>query len=280
MFSFSPSTSDSEVDYRPLLDNDEESQNLEAHVESRTLKCFRSASRLISGRYWMLSSLFQTAFILFGMIYDWRFYDSPTTSCHLKSLLYSPARDAVEYEVSVFHTGFHSDSSKYQGTSDEVDKAWEDLYNGVFQRVTKEEAALLPNKTAKVPEDEDHYIVALHVFHDLHCLQNTVRQALFDGYYHKYDMSHPKTSAHMSHCIDHIRNSLMCTPDLGVIVWQWDEEKQLTFSQDTTAHECVNYDKILEWADERRLVDGKFNRTKHLVEDLKIPIYWTDGTTH
>jgi hypothetical protein len=28
----------------------------------------------------------------------------------------------------------------------------------------------LPNRTAPIPGDEDHYIVGLDVFHQLHCL--------------------------------------------------------------------------------------------------------------
>lgn len=38
-------------------------------------------------------------------------------------------------------------------------------------RIPKEEAALLPNKTAAIPGDPDgYYIAELEVFHQLHCL--------------------------------------------------------------------------------------------------------------
>jgi L-ribulose-5-phosphate 3-epimerase UlaE len=48
----------------------------------------------------------------------------------LEAAVAAPAREAVEYEVQVFHTGFHEDFSKYQEISNETDQAWLDLYNG------------------------------------------------------------------------------------------------------------------------------------------------------
>jgi len=42
-------------------------------------------------------------------------------------------------------------------------------------RITKEEASHLTNHTTRLPGDEDHYVVQLDVFHQLHCL---VRQII------------------------------------------------------------------------------------------------------
>ena len=47
-------------------------------------------------------------------------------------LTYSPAQDAIEYEVKVFHKGQEDMPSRYQGpASPELDQAWEDLYEGM-----------------------------------------------------------------------------------------------------------------------------------------------------
>lgn len=47
------------------------------------------------------------------------------------------------------------------------------LYNlhlvGV-SRITKEEAYQLVNQTYRLPGDEDHFVIQLDVFHQLHCL--------------------------------------------------------------------------------------------------------------
>ncbi|KAH8813463.1 hypothetical protein DL96DRAFT_1472591, partial [Flagelloscypha sp. PMI_526] len=191
----------------------------------------------------------------------------------------APARDALEYEVNVFHTGSHHDFSKYQGTSSDVDQAWHDLYNYGLMRISKKQAALLPNKTTAIPGDEDHYIIGLHVFHDLHCL-NAVRQAIFNDHYHKYNMSKSGDMIHLSHCIDSLRKSIMCNPDLGTVVFKWEERVQRIDPQDTTAHQCAKFDNIAKWAKERKLLNGKWdNKQRPTSDDIKIPVYNADGST-
>ena len=37
-------------------------------------------------------------------------------------------------------------------------------------RIHRDEAAQLTNLTVPIPDDEDHYIIGLDVFHQLHCL--------------------------------------------------------------------------------------------------------------
>lgn len=39
-----------------------------------------------------------------------------------------------------------------------------------ISRITKEEASRLVNYTYRLPGDEDHYVIQLDVFHQLHCL--------------------------------------------------------------------------------------------------------------
>jgi hypothetical protein len=70
----------------------------------------------------------------------------------------------------------------------------------------------------------------------------------------------------------------MCNPDLSLLVSQSEEGRQLTLPQDTSAHECVNFDRLAEWAENRVLIN-EWDRTKHLVDDLQIPIYHSDGST-
>ncbi|KAH8822950.1 hypothetical protein DL96DRAFT_1619954 [Flagelloscypha sp. PMI_526] len=246
--------------YTPLLDKEEDDDQETTWPQPET----QSYSK-----YWKAACLVQTA-LLIVILGSFKLYSNGIRILP-ESLIYSPARSVVEYEVNVFHTGFHNDTSKYQGTSDSVDQAWSDLYNGGISRIQKDEAALLPNKTSAIPGDEDHYIVSLHVFHDLHCL-NALRQALYDDYYHKWNMSDPSHAIHLSHCIDSLRKTLMCNPDLGVIVWQWDEDIQRTAPQDTTAHQCVKFDNIARWAKERKLLGGKWD------DDIEIPVYYPDGS--
>ena len=39
-----------------------------------------------------------------------------------------------------------------------------------LSQISKAEVMLLPNKTLPIPADPEHYIIALSVFHQIHCL--------------------------------------------------------------------------------------------------------------
>ncbi|KAJ7112754.1 hypothetical protein C8R43DRAFT_961751 [Mycena crocata] len=65
-----------------------------------------------------------------------------------------PASEAVEYEVQVFSG---SSSPFHLPPSPELDEMWHNLYKGGITRITKAEAARLPNKTQAIPDDDGHY---------------------------------------------------------------------------------------------------------------------------
>ncbi|KAJ3500350.1 hypothetical protein NLJ89_g9839 [Agrocybe chaxingu] len=118
--------------------------------------------------------------------------------------LYSPVQGLLGYETKVFYEGFGEDKSVYQRPpSPEPDAAWEDLYKFGISRITKEEASHLVNYTYHLPGDEDHYVVQLDVFHQLHCL-NMLRKAISADCYTETNHFDAK---HWSHCIESIRQS-------------------------------------------------------------------------
>ncbi|KAL0070222.1 hypothetical protein AAF712_002712 [Marasmius tenuissimus] len=191
-------------------------------------------------------------------------------------VLYSPALDAVEPEVKVFHVGFPGDLSPFQKpSSPELDQAWDDLYQFGISRITKDQAALLPNKTSPIPGDEGYYIAELDVFHNLHCL-NMVRKALNPAYYPEWNITASEKSAqHVSHCIDWVRQSIMCHADTSVIVWQWEDWVNSSIVKGDVAHTCRNFKKIQDWAKER-VLPKPFDATVHLTDDIVIPVLQAD----
>jgi hypothetical protein len=58
----------------------------------------------------------------------------------------------------------------------------------------------------------------------------------------------------LAHCLDIIRQQLMCTVDTGVLgqVW-WDPTAPKPFVDFNTEHKCKNYDAIRQWAEARQL---------------------------
>ena len=97
----------------------------------------------------------------------------------------------MKYTNVVSISGFGTDLSPYQGPpSPEKDQLWTELYNCMMSahqltcrpepntdviavgisRIPIEDAAQLVNRTVPIPGDPGQYIIALDVFHELHCL--------------------------------------------------------------------------------------------------------------
>ncbi|KAI3612864.1 hypothetical protein WG66_005458 [Moniliophthora roreri] len=192
---------------------------------------------------------------------------STTSQCKKSSpLLYSPVNHLLEEKIVTFRNAIGNDTTKYMGDpSPELDKAWDDLYGFGINKISKDDADQLPVKTVRIPSDPDHYVVALDVYHQLHCL-NLIRKAFYWDYYHKL---HPgpvinssiSEEEHVPHCIEHLRQSIVCASDVSAIVWYWDVEKNKTISRPAVPHTCKNFDKISEWANqpENRIYWNEFD---------------------
>lgn len=119
--------------------------------------------------------------------------------------------------------------------------------------VTPQEAALLPNATSRIPNTPDKYIVGLDVFHQLHCLDE-LRKALAPEYYGD------DAGMHVSHCMEHLRQAVMCNVDVSTVYWTWSEPLKKNLADARVAHTCRDFGAVKEWA-EGRIVEGGFDDT-------------------
>ncbi|KAK1234336.1 hypothetical protein PQX77_002475 [Marasmius sp. AFHP31] len=206
------------------------------------------AKRFPSRRFLVIVVFVETLALLFTFAYNGGQTASMTHSP--RPTIYSPAKDAVEYHITKFAIG--GDPKFHIPPSDELDRNWEDLYQFGISRIPKSQAALLPNKTLPIPGDEGHYIVELDVFHNLHCL-NMIRKSLHSDYYTHMAMNVHENGPHMDHCVDWLRQSLMCAGDTSVIVWQWDEMEQKNKFQGDIAHTCRSFEKLRDWGMEHAM---------------------------
>ncbi|KAG8408219.1 hypothetical protein J3459_018083 [Metarhizium acridum] len=174
----------------------------------------------------------------------------------------APAQDAIRYEVKKFHRGFGEQKTIYQGDpSPEVDKIWKSLYNEIgISRLSREQAELLPNRTYPFMGDDGYYIAELAVFHQLHCV-NVIRIALFKDYYQTVlspeefdDVQGSYGRDHISHCLDAVREAIMCASDVSVITWQWNDQAKKALGHGDVLHTCRSFEKIQEWAAENQAV--------------------------
>ncbi|KAI3393923.1 hypothetical protein diail_3485 [Diaporthe ilicicola] len=196
---------------------------------------------------------------LFGYYYNNR--RDLDAACSSYTAQYSPLLKEVgiKYDFVHYNGSFLEETIYRQRASPEVDEAWDAL--GVNSRagVISREQGLKSGLTDAHVQRADKYgggfFVNVEGMHHLHCL-NLVRQGLYYNveYYKKQgtgafvndDMIIEK---HISHCLDTIRQTLMCTADTGVLGQVWfDHESPTAFPDFNTKHKCKNFDDISRWA--------------------------------
>lgn len=186
--------------------------------------------------------------------------------CTRQLTQYSPVipEVGIEYHQEQFNGSFLNENIYRQEASPEVDAAWEALgVNYRSLRVPAEEAqksGLAPDQVKINEKYGGGYPANVEGLHHLHCL-NLLRQSL----YYNYDYYHEQGQGafvnedyivrrHVSHCLDIIRQQLMCSVDIGVLgqVWVHPENPE-PFVDFNTQHKCRNFEAIRQWAERNQL---------------------------
>ncbi|KAH7127179.1 hypothetical protein B0J11DRAFT_567891, partial [Dendryphion nanum] len=143
----------------------------------------------------------------------------------------------------------HSEHSSFSGPpSTENDDDWKELLRPIYFNASAREL-----KKAHIDESDavryagGGFIASLGVYHDMHCLRK-LRHWL---YREKYlpDMS-PRDEAnmleHLDHCIDMIRVSLMCTPDLSFYAFNWPKGEKTVFldPESNSPRQCIDWKQL------------------------------------
>jgi hypothetical protein len=170
--------------------------------------------------------------------------------------------------------------------SPEIDAAWANLLQYEYPAITPEEIALNPSLSYDMDKDKHpvtgKYHFALDVFHNLHCL-NAVRRELDKDYYGAHNHGHVGRRAgdnhethapqhhqqhqnawdaaqrdHIDHCMNHIRQSLQCRPDLSPAAMHVFEDLDGSkyFLGNAERHTCYDWESIMQWAAARKPEPG------------------------
>ena len=83
-----------------------------------------------------------------------------------------------------------------------------------------------------------------------------------EGYYDVLDSQEMKID-HIDHCINSIRQSLMCSSDVTPIPWAWSEKDQQLLPVATGIHKCRDFEAVREWASQR-LIEN-FDMEAHVI---------------
>ncbi|KAH8129504.1 hypothetical protein ACSS6W_002068 [Trichoderma asperelloides] len=165
----------------------------------------------------------------------------------------------IRYTSKEFNGSFMNENIYRQEGSPEVDEAWEDL--GVDYRagvISYEDGLASGLGTSFVQRAKKYgggFLVNVEGLHHLHCL-NLVRKALYFNYdrykelgEHAFLNEEYILRRHITHCLDTVRQALMCHIDTGVLGQVWiNPEEPTAFPDFRTKHTCKNYEDIREWA--------------------------------
>ncbi|KAI3325011.1 hypothetical protein HD806DRAFT_491733 [Xylariaceae sp. AK1471] len=171
-----------------------------------------------------------------------------------QGLPFSPAVEALEYRDTTFTLEDKiQEKSRFTGRpSPELDQAWHDLLNAeniilepeVMRHYGREHIGVA------VPEGGG-FLGTLNVYHELHCLKRIHQFVYSDHYFADFTpRQHELNRLHNEHCIDFLRQSVMCHGDVGLITYEWHDDSLIPVAN-ATSHQCVNWEKLDRWTKER-----------------------------
>ncbi|KAE8152272.1 hypothetical protein BDV25DRAFT_138087 [Aspergillus avenaceus] len=142
-----------------------------------------------------------------------------------------------------FHDDRHNDLTKYEGAPNAKNNAaWEKLLGVGVVGISDKEDSRLTNGTARSVTNPSVHIVELEMFHQLHCLK-----WLRDRYWELEGA----VATSINHCIDYLRQVIMCHGDLTPITFEWNHGIDGYLAHHSTPHMCRNFNAIYEWAADR-----------------------------
>ncbi|KAF1912993.1 hypothetical protein BDU57DRAFT_589758 [Ampelomyces quisqualis] len=178
--------------------------------------------------------------------------------------IYSPVMHEVTYSRVKFSVPTPLNSSKYVGTTDDVETAWKEIAHlpnqqvpiADFPKLSKPPTAL---RVADPVTGRPGYRVGLEVFHQLHCL-NLLRMSTYPEHYTELWQSDTngeaeKVRAHLDHCVETLRMNLMCMADVNVFTFHPVEGGEGYRPDYESAHVCRNFEGIRKWAVEHAVPD-------------------------
>ncbi|KAI1120824.1 hypothetical protein F5Y10DRAFT_116308 [Nemania abortiva] len=123
------------------------------------------------------------------------------------------------------------------------------LLEGTLIRISDDELALSGSES--IPLIDGGYAAGLGVGHNLHCIKK-IKKFLYREHFYP-DLSADKdqfeyVQSHADHCLDFIRQSIMCHLDYSLYTLFWGERRHdIPTHHVPPIEKCVNWDKLHSW---------------------------------
>ncbi|KAH6662835.1 hypothetical protein B0J14DRAFT_452874, partial [Halenospora varia] len=185
-----------------------------------------------------------------------------------KTSAYSPVFDKVSIPLiktkvdSTLLPDPNNPAHIYRGRpGPEVDAAWERIAHIGMHALTKKEVELIQKNATEAAKTQpswgygpDTYMAEIDVFHQLHCLNSLRKTNILNYDYYwgsKYGYEPPVMfESHIDHCIDILRQSLMCHSDVEVATYNWRKTQHNPFPDLGVQKVCRDFDALMKWQEE------------------------------
>ena len=78
---------------------------------------------------------------------------------------------------------------------------------------------------------------------------------------HTEDQKKYLTEVHVDHCLDLLRQALMCRADTSLMTFHWEDgEREPMLKLESPEHVCVDWDDLMEKVGDRRVSDADMDR--------------------
>lgn len=177
----------------------------------------------------------------------------PFGAPYSNSPIYEQLDDSKPVSVKATHIGGHNPYTG--GPNEQTGKTWKSLMRGYNIRVPR---WLLQPGQDSIPlaDGSDDVVGSLGVFHYLHCLDSIRHQIAGKGCHDNDWGKEGILPAHFDHCIESLRQWLMCQPDLTLRTTYWttgDDGEVFAQANNTVEHTCVDWSVVAKWTQEREL---------------------------
>jgi len=187
---------------------------------------------------------------LSNCFFIWRLKKATSEACIRPQLVYTPAKSEIEYERRTIYRNLENNAFTGEPRQ-EFEKAWHDLMSPMVIKISEDE--LRENGGTSIAfADGSGYIAETAVYHELHCIKRLRRHLHTDLYYpNATEDEKYREKVHTDHCLEYLREAAICRGDTTLATFEWREKKPFSFQ--FTDHECVKWDKIVSWAEKRKV---------------------------
>ncbi|KAI1135016.1 hypothetical protein F5Y05DRAFT_421759 [Hypoxylon sp. FL0543] len=143
-----------------------------------------------------------------------------------------------------------SEGSPYAGPpSREIDRAWAKLLDHVNIRASDRELASWNQTSVQLPSGQGYLV----------WMDKYLRQWIYRDHYHPEvgPEETPHWLLHIDHCLDLIRQALMCRADTSLMTFRWAaDRREPMLKLESPEHVCVDWKALMEKVESRRVSDA------------------------